>query len=76
MTLLICPIEPHEMDKAMLKGFEDMVRRVVLLEADRGWGKDLLLRVFLAGVHCGHVATERRAARLHGPKQAPAPEDT
>lgn len=49
------------MDKAMLKGFEDMVRRVVVLEGERGWGRDLLLRIFLAGFHVGAVAQERHA---------------
>lgn len=62
MTTIICPIEPHEMDKRLRNGFEDMVRRVVLLESERGWGKDLLLRIFLAGFHVGAIAQARHAA--------------
>lgn len=63
MTTLNCPIEPHEMDKAMRKGFDDMLRRVVMLEGDRGRGHDFLLRIFLAGFHLGAAAQQRRLAK-------------
>lgn len=63
MVSLVSPIEPHEMDKKMLRGFTDMVQRVVHVEAHRGVGHDLLLRVFLAGFHVGSAAQQRFIAK-------------
>lgn len=67
MTTLTCPVQPHEMDKAMRKGFEDMVRRVVLLESVEGYGHDLLLRIFLAGFHLGATAQQARLQKADRP---------
>lgn len=52
-TPLVCPIEPHQMDKRTRQGFEDLVRRVVCANTMRGVGHDLLLRVYLSGIFHG-----------------------
>lgn len=62
MTQIVCPVEPYQMDKDMRRGMEDMLSRVVRVEAERGIGHDLMLRVFLAGIHIGHAVTQRRGS--------------
>lgn len=59
---MTCPIEPHEMDKKMLLGMEDVVNRVVCAATMQGVGRDLLLRVYLAGLFHG-VELSKRTAR-------------
>lgn len=58
-TPLVCPIEPHEMDKALRFGMEDIVRRVVVATTMQGVGRDLLLRVYLAGMYHGVEMSKR-----------------
>jgi hypothetical protein len=50
---LVCPVQPHELDKKMRFRFEDLTRRVALKSAHEGRGNDLLLRVYLAGLYHG-----------------------
>lgn len=57
---LVCPIEPYEMDKRMRRGFNDIVDRVAASAAAHGLGKDLLLRIYLAGIFHG-VELQNRA---------------
>ena len=52
-TPLVCPIEPHEMDKALRAGINDIVRRVTCAAAMQGVGRELLTRVYLAGLFHG-----------------------
>jgi hypothetical protein len=60
---LLCPIEPHKMDKGMRRGFNDLVNRVVASAAGHGVGKDLLLRIYTAGIFHG-VELQKRAASV------------
>ena len=53
MATLTCPIQPHELDPKMRDGFSDLVRRVTAKAAIEGRGRDLLLRVYLAGLYHG-----------------------
>lgn len=48
---VLCPVEPHELDKRTRAGLQSMLDRVVQAAAHRGAGQDLLLRVYLAGMH-------------------------
>jgi len=57
---LLCPVEPHEMSKEMRRGFNEIVRRVTVSAAAHGWGNDLLLRVYMAGIFHG-VELQKRA---------------
>jgi len=50
---IVCPIQPHELDKKMRFGFEDICQRVALKSVYDGRGRDLLLRVYLAGLYHG-----------------------
>lgn len=58
---LACPIEPHEMSKALRCGMEDIVRRVVCANTLQGVGQDLLLRVYLSGLFHGMELTARQS---------------
>ena len=57
---LLCPVEPHEMSKEMRRSFNEIVRRVTVSAAAHGWGNDLLLRVYTAGIFHG-VELQKRA---------------
>lgn len=61
-TPLACPVEPYEMDKALRAGMEDIVRRVVCAVTMQGAGRDLMLRVYLAGLSHGVELTKRERA--------------
>jgi hypothetical protein len=50
---LVCPIEPYELDKQMRFGMSDLASRVAASCAAHGIGKDLLLRVYMAGIYHG-----------------------
>ena len=50
---IVSPIEPHHLDKKQRFHFEDLVRRVSLKSVHQGLGRDLLLRVYLAGLYHG-----------------------
>jgi hypothetical protein len=65
---LLCPVEPHEMDKAMRRGFNEIVRRVTVSATAHGWGNDLLLRIYTAGIFHG-VELQKRT-----PRESLAPE--
>jgi hypothetical protein len=58
---LLCPVEPHEMDKRMRRGFNDIVARVTVAAAGHGWGNDFLLRLYTAGIFHG-IELQKRAA--------------
>lgn len=59
---LLCPIKPHELDKQMRFGFNDLVQRVTTAAVLEGVGQDLLLRVYLAGLFHGVELQKERAA--------------
>ncbi|MGI4945200.1 MAG: hypothetical protein ACRYHQ_32330 [Janthinobacterium lividum] len=42
---------PHELDKVMLKGLQAIVDKVAQAAVHQGQGQDLLLRVYMAGMH-------------------------
>ena len=50
---LCCPIEPHALPKQMRAGLDGIVHRVAASSAAKGNGRDLLLRIYLAGIHHG-----------------------
>lgn len=47
------PIQPHEMDRALRNGLEEVVRKVVCRATFEGVGRDVFLRVYLAGLYHG-----------------------
>jgi hypothetical protein len=57
---LLCPVEPYEMPKPMRRGFDDIVARIVVSAAGHGWGKDLLLRIYTAGIFHGVELQKRQ----------------
>lgn len=59
MTKLTCPSKPHELDKHMRLGMQDIVDRVVLKACVEGRGKDLLLRVYSTGIYHGVELSEK-----------------
>jgi hypothetical protein len=59
---LMCPVEPHEMSKPMRRGFDDLVSRLVVSAAAHGWGRDLLLRIYTAGIFHGVELQKRTLA--------------
>ena len=50
---LVCPIDPGGLPKDMRRGMESIANRVAAASAARGLGKDLILRIYLAGIHHG-----------------------
>lgn len=48
---VLSPVMPHELDKATRKGLQDMVDKVTQAAVHQGQGQDLLLRVYMAGMH-------------------------
>lgn len=50
---IISPIEPHHLDKKQRFHFEDLCQRVTTASVIQGRGRDLLLRVYLAGLYHG-----------------------
>lgn len=59
---LLCPIKPYELDKRMRHGFNDLVQRVTTAAVLHNHGRDLLLYIYLAGLHHG-VELQRERAR-------------
>jgi hypothetical protein len=57
---LLCPVEPYEMPKPMRRGFDDIVAHIVVSAAGHGWGKDLLLRIYTAGIFHGVELQKRQ----------------
>ena len=58
---LVCPIEPYELDKRMRFGMGDLASRVAASCAAHGLGKDLLLRIYMAGIYHGVELGKRTA---------------
>lgn len=50
---IVCPIEPHELERAHRRGMDNIVRRVLAASVVKGQGADLFLRVYLAGMYHG-----------------------
>ncbi len=50
---LVSPVEPHELDRRIRHGVEDICRRVAAKSAVQGRGSDLLLRIYMAGFYHG-----------------------
>lgn len=48
---LSAPIQPHELDKPMRHGMEDLVSRISARAVLEGRGQDLLLRIYMAGMY-------------------------
>lgn len=57
---LASPIQPHELDKRMRRGLEDLADRVAERAIYDNGGRDLLLRVYLAGLYHGSEIQARR----------------
>jgi hypothetical protein len=55
---LHCPIEPHQLAKDHRRGIEDIVRRVTMSCTVQGAGRELLLRIYLAGMYHGIELTK------------------
>lgn len=53
MTTLVCPVEPHELPLKMRRGIDRIVNRIVATDASRGHGRDLFMRIYMAGMHHG-----------------------
>lgn len=53
---LLCPIEPHEIDKKQRFLWNDLLRRVTAKACVQGRGQDLLLYIYLAGLYHGAKA--------------------
>lgn len=51
------PIQPHEIPRSMREHLDDIVRRVVMASTVQGQGRDLMLRVYLAGMYHGARAS-------------------
>ncbi len=64
-TPLACPVEPYEMSKELRFGMEDIVRRVVCAVTMQGAGRDLMLRVYLAGLSHGVELSKRTQHHDH-----------
>lgn len=60
-TSVTAPIELHELDKPFRRGLEDLVERVTMKAVIDGDGRDLLLRVYLAGLYHGSEIAVRRS---------------
>lgn len=56
---LTASVEPHELAKPMRDHLDDIVRRVTAAAVVEGQGHDLLLRVYLAGMYHGALATPK-----------------
>lgn len=59
MKRLTAPMEPNELPPEIRRSMGDLVKRVVRRAAAEGSGEDLLLRVYMAGLHHGQEQTER-----------------
>jgi hypothetical protein len=57
---ILCPIRPHELDRRMRRGLEDVAERVAGAAVIYGLGRDLLLLVYMAGLSHGSEAEARR----------------
>lgn len=56
-----CPIQPHELDGPLRRGMDDLVRKVVARSLFEGDGRDIFLRVYMAGMyHATEIANDRR----------------
>lgn len=70
MTDLTAPLHPGELPKAMRRGIEHIVERIVTASAVKGGGQDLLMRVYMAGVYHGAELAgqgiERRCSLTQG----------
>lgn len=70
---LTAPIEPHQLDRKMRHGMNDLVARIAAQAAVQGRGHELLLRIYMAGLYHGMTLGER-LDKLHiscseGPKK-------
>lgn len=54
-----CSIEPYQIPKPIRRGIDDIVRRIARQSALQGDGRDLLLRVYMAGVYHGVELSKR-----------------
>lgn len=63
MTGIACPIQPHELDKRIRSGMDDIVMKVVTRAVVEGRGQDLLLRVYMAGMYHGVELSEAQQDR-------------
>lgn len=62
MSDILCSIKPHELDKRMRRGLNDIVERVTANAVMFNLGRDLLLLVYMAGFSHGAQAMEGRLA--------------
>jgi hypothetical protein len=74
---LSCPVAPHDMSKALRFGMEQLCQRVVASAAGHGVGRDLILRVYLAGIYHGVELSKRDSnSGPTGRRREPAPAES
>lgn len=62
-TSVTAPIELHTLDKGFRRGLNDLVERVTMKAVIDGDGRDLMLRVYLAGLYHGSECAKRTQAQ-------------
>ncbi len=54
---VLSTVKPHELDKRTRAGMQAIVDKVTQAAVHEGLGQDLLLRVYMAGMHHAREAT-------------------
>jgi hypothetical protein len=59
---LAAPVTPTEMDKHLRAGLQSLVERVAAKAVLDGRGRDLLLRIYIAGIYHGAALAKAESA--------------
>ncbi len=54
---VLSPVQPHELPRHVRVGLEAMLAKVVQHAAHKGAGQDMLLQIYMAGMHHAREAT-------------------
>ena len=66
---LCSPVEPYEMDKHLRRQMQELADRVAGCAAANGMGRDLILRIYMAGIYHGVELSKRTLTTPHQDSQ-------